>query len=202
MNPEQNAINLKYEISCLVVMNWMKAILIKLGGFLVHDDPQTPTTLVMPPRAAAPTTLVLRVKSHRTSVFVTVPSTATVVALKELVQKALNAHQEAESERGLPLPIEDSDDFILALRRPAGVNKRPGFIDIPEDDTSISLLELDVKNWDAVYIRWRVDGVYRPVEVTLPSLLDPTTEDDDVAEEQESEAEAPTRSKDKGKGKA
>ncbi|CAE6479533.1 unnamed protein product [Rhizoctonia solani] len=156
----------------------------------------------MPPRAAAPTTLVLRVKSHRTSVFVTVPSTATVVALKELVQKALNAHQEAESERGLPLPIEDSDDFILALRRPAGVNKRPGFIDIPEDDTSISLLELDVKNWDAVYIRWRVDGVYRPVEVTLPSLLDPTTEDDDVAEEQESEAEAPTRSKDKGKGKA
>ncbi|KAF8759907.1 hypothetical protein RHS01_01651 [Rhizoctonia solani] len=131
--------------------------------------------------SCCPTTLVLRVKSHRTSVFVTVPSTATVVALKELVQKALNAHQEAESERGLPLPIEDSDDFILALRR-----RR----------------KLDVKNWDAVYIRWRVDGVYRPVEVTLPSLLDPTTEDDDVAEEQESEAEAPTRSKDKGKGKA
>jgi hypothetical protein len=80
------------------------------------------------------------------------------VTLKKLVRDALNAHHEAESARGLPLPVEDSDDFILALRRPTGVNKRPGFIDIPEDDTSISLLELDVRNWDAVYIRWRVDG--------------------------------------------
>ena len=69
----------------------------------------------------------------------------------------INAHQEAESERGLPLPIEDPDDFILALRRP-GVDKRPGFVDIPEDDASVTLVELDVRNWDAVYIRWRSDG--------------------------------------------
>ncbi|EUC66500.1 nuclear pore localization domain protein [Rhizoctonia solani AG-3 Rhs1AP] len=112
----------------------------------------------MPPRAAATTTLVLRVKSHKTTVFATVPSTATIPTLKELVQGALNAHHEAESERGLPLPIEDPEDFILALRRPTGVNNRPGFVDIPEDDASISLAELDVKNWDAVYIRWRISG--------------------------------------------
>ncbi|CAE6447607.1 unnamed protein product [Rhizoctonia solani] len=156
----------------------------------------------MPPRATAPTTLVLRVKSHKTSVFATVPSTTTIVTLKKLVRDALNAHREAESERGLPLPVEDPDDFILALRRPAGVNKKPGFIDIPEDDASISLLELDVRNWDAVYIRWREDGVYKPVEVTLPSLLDPTTEDDDDAGKEESDVEVPSRAKNKGKGKA
>ncbi|CAE7097598.1 unnamed protein product [Rhizoctonia solani] len=156
----------------------------------------------MPPRAAAPTTLVLRVKSHKTTVFATVLSTATVATLKKLVQDALNAHHEVESERGLPLPIEDTDDFILALRRPTGVNKRPGFVDIPEDDASVSLAELDVKNWDAVYIRWRVDGVYKPVEVTLPSLLDPATEEEEATGEEEEEAEAPTRSKNKGKGKA
>ncbi|KAJ1308950.1 hypothetical protein OPQ81_004633 [Rhizoctonia solani] len=155
----------------------------------------------MPPRAVPPTTLVLRVKSHKTSVFATVPSTATIATLKKLVQEALNAHREAESERGLPLPIEDPDDFILALRRPIGTNKRPGFVDIPEDDPSTSLMELDVRNWDAVYIRWRVGEVYKPVEVTLPSLLDPTTEDDAVTGEEE-DIEVPTRSKNKGKGKA
>ncbi|KAL5636665.1 hypothetical protein ACGC1H_000579 [Rhizoctonia solani] len=156
----------------------------------------------MPPRATATTTLVLRVKSHKTSVFATVPSTATIATLKKLVQGALNAHHEAESERGLPLPIEDPEDFILALRRPTGVNKRPGFVDIPEDDASVSLAELDVRNWDAVYIRWRIDGVYKPVEVTLPSLLDPATEEEGDAGEEEEEIEAPTRSKNKGKGKA
>ncbi|CAE6503368.1 unnamed protein product [Rhizoctonia solani] len=156
----------------------------------------------MPPRTTASATLVLRVKSHKTSVFATVPSTATITTLKKLVQDALNAHHEAESERGLPLPIEDPDDFILALRRPSGANKRPGFVDIPEDDASISLAELDVRNWDAVYIRWRMDGVYKPVEVTLPSLLDPTTEEDAATGEEEEEIEAPTRSKNKGKGKA
>ncbi|CAE6541594.1 hypothetical protein RSOLAG22IIIB_03947 [Rhizoctonia solani] len=156
----------------------------------------------MPPRAAASTTLVLRVKSHKTSVFATVSSTATVATLKELVRGALNAHHQAESERGLPLPIEDPEDFILALRRPTGVNKRPGFVDIPEDDASVSLGELDVKNWDAVYIRWRTNGIYQPVEVTLPSLLDPATEEDDATGEEDEEIETPARPKNKGKGKA
>ncbi|KAH7343489.1 hypothetical protein B0J17DRAFT_642573 [Rhizoctonia solani] len=156
----------------------------------------------MPPRAPAPTTLVLRVKSHKTSVFATVPSTATITSLKKLVQEALNAHHEAESERGLPLPIEDPDEFILALRRPTGASNRPGFVDIPEDDASVSLVELDIRNWDAVYIRWRTNGVYKPVEVTLPSLLDPTTEEDANSGEGEEEIEAPVRSKNKGKGKA
>lgn len=99
----------------------------------------------------------LRVKSHKTSVFVTVPSNATIDTLKKLVQNALNAHAEAEAERGLPLPIESVDDFLLALRRQNDAQKMV-FVDISEDNASTPLSELDVKNWDAVYIRWRRDG--------------------------------------------
>lgn len=155
----------------------------------------------MPPRAN-PQTLVLRVKSHKTTVFVTIPSSATIEILKKHVQGALNAHAEAEAERGLPLPIESPDDFLLTLRRPNAANK-PSFMDIPEDNASKSLLQLNVKNWDAVYLRWRVDGVYEPVQVTLPRLDAPSDEDEPQGSgDDDEEMEAPAPPKNKGKGRA
>ncbi|KAG8691163.1 hypothetical protein FRC08_010249 [Ceratobasidium sp. 394] len=153
----------------------------------------------MPPRAA-PATLVLRVKSHKTSVFAMVPPTATIATLKELVQSALNTHAESEAERGLPLPIESTDDFMLALRRPNAANK-PVFRDIPEDDASMSLSKLDIRNWDAVYLRWRVDGEYQPVEVTLPSLLEVESDEEGDNDEEMATSPLPNPSKNKGKGK-
>ncbi|QRV73068.1 hypothetical protein RhiJN_01082 [Ceratobasidium sp. AG-Ba] len=132
-----------------------------------------------------------------------VAPTATIATLKELVQNAFNNHADTEATRGLPLPIESTEDFILALRRPNAANK-PVFRDIPEDDGSLSLTKLDIRNWDAVYVRWRVDGDYQPVEVTLPSLLEAASEDEgEDQDEDQTESPPPTSSsKRKGKGKA
>ncbi|KAG9127838.1 hypothetical protein FRC07_008481 [Ceratobasidium sp. 392] len=153
----------------------------------------------MPPRAT-PATLVLRVKSHKTSVVVMVPPTATIATLKELVQNALNSHAEPEAERGLPLPIESTDDFLLALRRPNAANK-PVFRDISEEDASLSLSKLDVRNWDAVYLRWRADGEYQPVEVTLPSLIEAASDEEEEKDEEGVPSPPPNPSKSKGKGR-
>ncbi|KAF8605251.1 hypothetical protein BDV93DRAFT_506846 [Ceratobasidium sp. AG-I] len=156
----------------------------------------------MPPRKIADS-LVLRVKSHKTSVFVTVPKNATVATLKEFVKSAFNAHASPEAERGLPLPINSLEDFIFALRRPSPTGK-PTFVEVPEDDASMTLTKRGINNWDAVYIRWYRDGEYQPVEVTLPSLLDAASDDDDENEEEppSSPPPPPTSSKNKGKGKA
>ncbi|KAG8684371.1 hypothetical protein FRC12_024012 [Ceratobasidium sp. 428] len=133
--------------------------------------------------------------------FAMVPPTATIATLKELVQGALNTHAESEVERGLPLPVESTDDFMLALRRPNPQNKIV-FRDIPEDDASLSLSKLDVRNWDAVYLRWRVDGDYQPVEVTLPSLVEAASDDEDEGEEETAPSPPPNPSKNKGKARA
>ena len=82
---------------------------------------------------------------------------ATVATLKEFVKSAFNAHASPEAERGLPLPIKSFDDFIFALRRPSPTGK-PTFVEVPEDDASMTLAKHGVKSWDAVYIRWYRDG--------------------------------------------
>ncbi|KAI0321958.1 hypothetical protein OF83DRAFT_106763 [Amylostereum chailletii] len=119
----------------------------------------------MPPRAP-PRVFQLLVKTHRITVFLTFPNTATVAEVKEEVLSALVA----DISQGFTLPKTSTVDDFALTRGIQGKGHVPGQYDLLDDE---QVLKDVVSNWEILFVRFKdISGELLPVEVTIPSLED------------------------------
>ncbi|KAI0371539.1 hypothetical protein BV20DRAFT_993180 [Pilatotrama ljubarskyi] len=131
----------------------------------------------MPPRVQ-PKNFILLLKTHKLTVFLTFPSTATVAEVKEEALSALTASVLDNPEPNPAVMDEDSgewevpkvsslDDFELARMvkaqgRPTGRYEKldPG-----------AQLKSVLANWDPVFVQFKdPDGLLLPVKVSIPPI--------------------------------
>ncbi|EIW76194.1 hypothetical protein CONPUDRAFT_76596 [Coniophora puteana RWD-64-598 SS2] len=148
----------------------------------------------MPPKPA-PKSLHLLLKTHKLTIFLTVPAGTTIAALKEEALGALTSG--AYDGPDVP-PVSSTDDFVLcrSARAKSGSSSSSASYDLLDEDSSVREV---LANWEIVYMQFKdeygcplfwwwhrawpssddvcYERELQPIEVTLPSLLDDEEEE-------------------------
>lgn len=114
--------------------------------------------LCQPPSRGPPKIFQLRVKTHKLTIFLTLPNITSLSTVKSDVLSALSAFV-AKDVTDIPAlyPPDSTDAFELArevkTRQSRGVMMGTGTYERLEDE-SVKLIDI-VSNWDALYIMFR-----------------------------------------------
>ncbi|KAH8988536.1 hypothetical protein EDB92DRAFT_2068531 [Lactarius akahatsu] len=113
------------------------------------------------------------VKTHKLTIFLSLPNVTPVSTVKEQVLSAFS-DDVFKGIRGVP-NILDADDFVLS-REVMERGRATASYEVLTDD---QLLRDVVGDWAVLFIQFKNEsGEIQPVEVTIPSLAD---DDDDVS---------------------
>ncbi|KAI9000716.1 hypothetical protein BD414DRAFT_472529 [Trametes punicea] len=131
----------------------------------------------MPPRIQ-PKNFILLLKTHKLTVFITLPSTSTVADVKAEALSALTsgvlenpepnpAAMDEDSEEWVVPKVSSVDDFELA--RMAKAQGRPtGRYEKLEPSAQLKSV---VANWDPIFIQFKdPNGALLPVKVSIPPI--------------------------------
>jgi len=113
------------------------------------------------------------VKTHKSTIFLSLPNVTAISAVKEQVLSAFS-DDVFKGIRGVPI-ILDVDDFVLSRE----VMERGRGTSSYEVLTDGQLLRDVVSDWAVLFIQFKNEsGEIQPVEVTIPSLAE---DDDEVS---------------------
>ncbi|KAF8484613.1 hypothetical protein DFH94DRAFT_239968 [Russula ochroleuca] len=120
----------------------------------------------MPPRSP-PKILQVLVKTHKSTVFLSLPNETSVAVVKEQVLSAF-LDDVFKAIHDVP-KIFGLDDFVLS-REVMERGQDTTFYEVLTDD---QVLKDVVGNWAVLFVQFKDDsGRIQPVEVTIPSLMD------------------------------
>ncbi|KAA1466613.1 hypothetical protein DENSPDRAFT_831474 [Dentipellis sp. KUC8613] len=147
----------------------------------------------MPPRAP-PKIFQILVKTHKVTVFLSLPNTTPIATVKDETLSALSA----DVAQGLDFPsVSSTDDFVIS--KEVKENKRPtGKYQQLDDD---QLLKDVASNWEVLFVQFKdPSGSILPVTVSIPSLTDDGEEEPEA--DNGMDVDVPTETDRKGKRKA
>ncbi|KAL0576174.1 hypothetical protein V5O48_005815 [Marasmius crinis-equi] len=117
----------------------------------------------------------LMVRTHKLTISVTVPPTATIASVKEEVFSALTSDTMQNAEMEIPIPtVEGVDGFELSKpKRGKDRTAPPSGYEVLESSSKIK--DAKITGWETLYIQFRgPSGDLLPVEA-----VDPPIEDDE-----------------------
>ncbi|TFY54334.1 hypothetical protein EVG20_g9747 [Dentipellis fragilis] len=149
----------------------------------------------MPPRAP-PKIFQILVKTHKVTVFLSLPNTTPIATVKDETLSALSA----DVAQGLDFPsIQSTDDFVIS--KEVKENKRSTGKYQQLDDGQ--LLRDVASNWEVLFVQFKdPSGNILPVTVSIPSITDDGEEEAPPESDNGMDVDAPTESDRKGKRKA
>ncbi|TFL05828.1 hypothetical protein BDV98DRAFT_236489 [Pterulicium gracile] len=145
------------------------------------------------PSKSQPKFLQLLLKVQKQTIFVTVPQTSTIGAIKE---DALSALTDAVNQKGDVPAVTSVDDFELcrAVKEKMRGNRGEVAYTYEPLDTTANVKVANVQNWETLYLRFKDNNdELAPVNVTHPSI---EYEYEEGGEDQEADSDP------KGKRKA
>ncbi|KAJ3777357.1 hypothetical protein EV361DRAFT_896470 [Lentinula raphanica] len=150
----------------------------------------------MPPsQKSSPKIYQILIRTHKTTLFLTMPPSTSLSALKEQTLSALNS---GLGEEEIPA-VESAEDFELCRCRVVKPRDQNAAT-VPQrkydvlDEMESTIKDLGLINWEVLYVQFK-DGKERPLEIVA---TDPPIDDD---EDEEPQHKVPAVNK-KGKRKA